>query len=112
MVELNGLVYVIPPGTLVTIAPGVPHTWTACPAGVKLPDAQLSQGEFLMVYEYEAPTGFFPTDAVESLKSVENYKEFTGNLDDIRFPELTAADVVKECKLAWGKDLLTLTNNL
>ena len=65
-----------------------------------------------MVYEYEAPTGFFPTDAVETLKGCEEYKEFRGNLDDIRFPELSATDVVRDCKLAWGKDLLTLRDEV
>ena len=31
LVELNGDIYVIPPGALVDIPDGVPHTWSACP---------------------------------------------------------------------------------
>jgi hypothetical protein len=58
LVELNGEVYVIPPKCLVTIEPGVPHTWTACPAGVNSAEAMgldagaeavVSDGTFLMV---------------------------------------------------------------
>ena len=34
LAELGGELYVIPPHTLVLIGTGVPHAWTACPAGV------------------------------------------------------------------------------
>ena len=49
MMELNGEMYVVAPGSLVEIAPGVPHTWTACPPGVTLPDHTASDGRFLMI---------------------------------------------------------------
>ena len=60
LVELAGALHVVAPGSLVEIGPGVPHSWTACPAGVRLPDGTSADGTFLMVYEYEAPTGFLP----------------------------------------------------
>ncbi|CAM1508101.1 Fc.00g049490.m01.CDS01 [Cosmosporella sp. VM-42] len=79
LVELGGQIYVIPPLTLVTIAKGVPHTWTACPEGVNVSqitglsskEEVISDGKFLMWYEYEEITGFFPTAQSETLKSVE-----------------------------------------
>ena len=46
LAELNGDVFVIPHGTLVDIPEGVPHTWTACPPGVDLPDATMTTGRF------------------------------------------------------------------
>ena len=105
LVELNGEIYVIAPRTLVTIAPGVPHTWTACPDGVKLPDGTCSEGQFLMVYEYEAPTGFFPTAQIDTLANINDYKKFEGDLDKIRFPRLDAEAVVKQARLVWGREL-------
>ena len=38
LTELGGAIVLVAPGSLVDIAPGVPHTWTACPPGVRLPD--------------------------------------------------------------------------
>ena len=52
-VEIAGKIYVTAPGTLVDAVGGVPHTWSACPAGVRLPDGTVSDGKFTMVYEYE-----------------------------------------------------------
>jgi len=112
LVQLNGLTYVIPPGSLVTIGPGVPHTWTACPPHVKMPDGEVSQGRFLMVYEYEQSTGFFPTDGVDTLRSAREYVEYKGDLDRIRFPAMTAADVVREGKLVWGREVMSLEDSL
>lgn len=105
LVELNGKIYIIAPGSLVSIAPGVPHTWNACPAGVRLPDGITSDGQFLMVYEYESPTGFFPMDQTASIRTAEEYREFTGNLESIRFPDLTTEEVVAQGTLIWGKQL-------
>lgn len=88
LVELNGKIYVIPPRTLVTIAPGVPHTWTVCTPDASFSEAMrrraetaatieallaarhnksfpTSDGTILMVYEYETETGFFPTEQIE-----------------------------------------------
>lgn len=102
LVQLNEQLFIIPPKALVSIASGVPHTWTACPPGVRLPDSTTSDGSFLMVYEYEAPTGFFPTEQLETLSSVEDYKRFTGDLEDIRFPCLTPWEVVEQGTLIWN----------
>ncbi|KAJ9610430.1 hypothetical protein H2200_005207 [Cladophialophora chaetospira] len=108
LVELNGEVYVIPDGALVTIGPGVPHTWTACPAGVLLPDGYRSTGRFLMVYQYAEQTAFFPTDCTETLASAEQYVEYKGDLDAIRFPQLSADEVISKGKLVYGKEVLVL----
>lgn len=105
LVQLNGQVYIIPPGSLVTIAPGVPHTWNACPAGVQLPDGTASHGTFLMVYEYEAPTGFFPTAQTETVQNVAEYQRFQGDLEQIRFPNLSAKEAVEQAALVWGAEL-------
>ncbi|KAL9567476.1 hypothetical protein ACKAV7_008426 [Fusarium commune] len=104
LVELGGEIYVIPPQTLVTIAPGVPHTWTACPKGINLSkntgskdeDEILSEGKFLMLYEYEETTGFFPTAQTETLTSVEDYVR-CDDLESIRIPLLTAQEVESRC---------------
>ncbi|KAF4991687.1 hypothetical protein FGRMN_7660 [Fusarium graminum] len=87
LVELGGEIYVIPPQTLVTIAPGVPHTWIACPKGVKVSkntgshetEQVISQGKFMMLYEYEEITGFFPTKQTDTLKSVGDYVRPAGS---------------------------------
>ncbi|KAI1608145.1 hypothetical protein EDD37DRAFT_674861 [Exophiala viscosa] len=111
LVELNGEIYVIPPKSLVTIAPGVPHTWTACPAGVSVieereegPQVVLSEGKFLMLYEYEEPTSFFPTKQVHTMKSVHEY-ERCDDLESIRIPKLSVSQVYERCFFAWGRSV-------
>ncbi|KIY01277.1 uncharacterized protein Z520_02829 [Fonsecaea multimorphosa CBS 102226] len=130
LVELNGSVYVVPPRTLVTIAPGVPHTWTACPAGVSFSEAArlcggpihphsetetgtqsktfpVSNGSFLMVYEYEDPTGFFPTEQTETLESVKDYIR-CDDLERIRFPQMSAQDIYKKGWFILGGEVWNL----
>jgi hypothetical protein len=114
LVELNKEIYVIPPKSLVTIAPGVPHTWTACPPGVSIPSPKAegaetaapitSTGTFLMLYEYEEPTAFFPTAQVNTLTKVEEY-ERCDDLESIRIPKLSAVDVQDWCWFVSGKTL-------
>ena len=119
LVELNGEIYIIPPRTLVTIAPGVPHTWTACPAGVSPAtafteydadmltdmDACVSEGRFLMVYEYEEETGFFPTAQTETLSDVEGYvRAGEGELEGLRFPALSKEEVVERGWVVWERE--------
>lgn len=108
LVELNGRVYVIPPGSAVTINPGVPHTWTACPAGVKLPDGSSAEGKFCMVYEYEEQTGFFATKSTKTISSVDEYEEYEGDLEDIRFPLMRKQDVVETACLIWNREVIRL----
>ncbi|KAF3021117.1 hypothetical protein E8E14_013504 [Neopestalotiopsis sp. 37M] len=108
MVEIAGGLYVVAPGSLVDAIGGVPHTWTACPPGVRLPDGSVSTGTFTMVYEYEEPTAFFPTASTEPITSATEYKEFTGNLDDIRFPVFNAREVVERAHIVFNKELLKL----
>ena len=105
LVQLNGAVYIIPPASLVSIAPGVPHTWTACPSGLMMPDGTISDGAFLMVYEYETQTGFFPIEQTQTLSNVAEYKEYTGDLESIRFPLLTAQDAFTRGTLIWDTEL-------
>lgn len=131
LVELCGEIYVIPPETLVEIGPGVPHTWTACPAGLKIGGPLLgddggsqasdseavgrtveSKGSFLMVYEYETVTGFFPVQGTTVVKNVEEYereRKFEAkteeDFDPIRFPALTKHEVLEKSWVAWGSGL-------
>lgn len=106
LVELGGELYVIPSGSLVTIAPGVPHTWTACPAGVTISKEnnettenegkKVSEGTFTMIYEYEDITGFSPTAQTKRLENVDDYVR-CDDLESIRIPELTAKEVKERC---------------
>lgn len=106
LVELNGAVYVIPPGTLVDIPEGVPHTWTACPPGVALPDGTESAGAFLMVYDYAEPTTFFPIQGTQTLASMADYVRYDGPLEDICFPDLTPERVRGEAAFVWNDRLV------
>jgi hypothetical protein len=101
LVELGGEMYVIPPQSSVTIAPGVPHTWTACPAGVEVVQDMnggkvLSNGKFLMVFEYEDITSFYPTAQTNTLETVDDYV-CCDDLQSIRFPVLSAKEVKERC---------------
>lgn len=104
VVEVCGKIYVVAPGSLVDAVGGVPHTWSACPAGVKLPDGTVSTGKFTMVFEYEDETKFFPTESTEPITDIADYDEYTGDLEKIRFPKLTAQDVVDQAEIIFNKD--------
>ncbi len=105
LVELNGRVVIVPPLALVTVAPGVPHTWTACPSGVRLPDGTVSDGRFLMVYDYAEATRFFPCEGVATVTDAAGFREYEGPLEAIRFPAMGAGEVVERAALAWGRTL-------
>ena len=105
LVELGGAVMVVAPGTLVDIAPGIPHTWTACPPGLLLPDGTRSDGQFLMVYEYAAPTGFFPIASTEPIADASDYSPYIGDLEAIRFPQLSAAQLRESASFVWDRAL-------
>ncbi len=105
LAELNGEVLLAAPGTLVHIHPGVPHTWTACPPGVVLPDGTASDGRFLMIYEYSDPTGFFPIGNTTPLSNAADYQPYSGDLEAIRFPRLSAQEVVERASFVWGKEI-------
>lgn len=98
MVELAGDYYVVGSGSLVECKGGVPHTWTACPAGVRMPDGSVSEGGFTMVYEYEEETSFFPTGRKEVCREVTEYEAWEGELEEIRFPEMSKEEAVGRCK--------------
>ena len=107
LVELNGVVHVVAPGSLIHIEPGIPHTWTACPSGVILPDSMVSDGSFLMIYEYGAPTGFFPTAATKPLTCIADYERWDGDIEQIRFPTLAARELAASASFVWGTELRT-----
>ena len=106
LVELNGEVFVMPHGALVDIPEGVPHTWTACPPGVELPDGSKSDGQFLMVYDYAEPTSFFPVEGTTTLRSMQDYVRYNGALEDICFPTLTADQVRANARFVWNDGLV------
>ncbi|KEF52324.1 uncharacterized protein A1O9_11564 [Exophiala aquamarina CBS 119918] len=113
--ELGGEIYVIPPKTLVIIAPGVPHTWVAAPEGLDLhelgvvPDSAgsgekvpTSEGTFLAVFEYNLPTTFFPTKQSHKLVDVTEYAR-CDDLHSIRIPEFSIGALKKQAKFVWGR---------
>lgn len=102
LTELAGEIYVAAPGTMVEIDPGIPHTWTACPSGVVLPDGIISEGQFLMVYEYSEQTGFYPTMSTKSISSPAEYENYNGDLEAIRLPSLNANEVIARGTLIWN----------
>lgn len=65
----------------------------------------VSEGRFLMWYEYEEITGFFPTAQTETLKSVEDYVECK-DLESIRIPKLTAKEVEERCCFVRDTEIL------
>lgn len=110
VVEIAGKVYVTAPGTLVDAIGGVPHTWSACPAGVQLPDGSVSDGKFTMVYEYEEPTSFFPTESTTPITAAADYEAFEGDdFDPIRFPQLTAQEIVEQAVIVFNTDVQKLS---
>lgn len=105
LVELAGEFFVVAPGSLVEAKGGVPHAWTACPPGVRLPDGTVSEGSFTMLYEYEDVTTFFPTASTETVESPGEYSPFEGDYDDIRMPALTAKQVVCQASVVFDKSV-------
>ena len=100
IVELAGDVFVVTSGSLVEAVGSVPHTWFACPEGVKLSDWTVSEGRLTMMYEYEGCTSFFATASTEVVSNVKDYDKFEGDFEEIRFPKLTAQDVVSGLRLS------------
>lgn len=106
MVEIAGEIWVTASGTLADLAGGVPHTWTACPAGVRLPDGSVSEAKFTMVYEYEEPTSFFPTKSTRIVEDVGQYEAWEGEgFEEIRFPKLTKEEVVERARCVVNKEI-------
>jgi hypothetical protein len=112
LAEFSGELYVIPPKTLVLIAPGVPHTWTACPAGLNVSKALglegeedvISNGKFMAVYEYDQPTGFYPTAQTEKLGDVGEYVKCE-DLHGIRIGKMGVEEVLSRARFVWGRDV-------
>lgn len=105
LVELAGKIWAVAPGTLVDAVGGVPHTWTACPAGVQLPNGTVSEGKFTMVYEYEEPTSFYPTESTVPVSNASEYLPFqVKDFDGIRFPKLTAREVAEQASVVLHKE--------
>lgn len=116
LAEFGGQLFVIPPRTLILIASGVPHTWTACPPGLNVTralgltdkDEIISDGKFMAVYEYEQPTGFFPTAQTNALRKASEYVRCE-DLHSIRIPKLEVDEVLKEAFIVWGKNVQKAT---
>ncbi|KAM0543278.1 hypothetical protein ACHAPJ_012362 [Fusarium lateritium] len=115
LAELGGDVYVIPPNTMVLIGAGVPHTWTACPPGLDLLELGVSKGEkvisegkFTAVYEYEEPTGFYPTAQTQLLEDENAYMR-CDDLQKIRIPEFTLDQLKKDAWFVWGREARKLS---
>lgn len=106
--ELAGEIYVVPPKTMVTIGPGVPHSWVAAPPGIDLQmlgiadTPVISDGEFLAVFEYEVPTAFFPTAQTNTLRSGEEYVKCE-DLEGIRIAPMDAEALKEKAWFVWGK---------
>lgn len=105
LTELGGEIVLVAHGSLVDIPPGLPHTWNACPPGVVLPDGTVSDGKFTMVYEYSERTKFFPIAGTSALTDAAQYVEYKGDLEAIRFPELTAREVTERAAFVWNRDV-------
>ncbi|KAF7550754.1 hypothetical protein G7Z17_g5507 [Cylindrodendrum hubeiense] len=106
LLELAGEFYVISPMTMVIIAPGVPHAWTACPAGLHVQGALgiaddkeqiVSSGSFIAVYEHEDATAFFPTAQFGPLNDANDYIR-CDDLQSIRIPKMDIETVIEK---AW-----------
>lgn len=111
LAELGGELFVIPPRTLILIAAGVPHTWTACPAGLNVTktlglDGQdkeiISDGRFMAVYEYEEPTAFSPTAQIHTLRDASEYVR-CDDIHSIRIPKLNVEQVMQQASFVWGR---------
>lgn len=105
LTELGGDVFLVGPGSLVDIPPGLPHTWNACPPGIVLPDGTVSTGHFTMVYNYSEKTRFFAIEQTDLLFDASEYVEFKGDVERIRFPELTTDEVLKSATYVWNSDI-------
>ena len=105
LVELNGDIVLVAPNSLIEIDAGVPHTWTACAPGVTLPDETVSNGSFLMIYDYPERTRFYPTASTLRLADAAAYEPYVGDLETIRFPQLDAADVVARASFVWDRQV-------
>jgi hypothetical protein len=105
LTELGGQIVLVGHGSLVDIPPGLPHTWNACPPGVALPDGTVSDGKFTMVYDYSERTKFFPTAQTFTLADAGQYVDYKGDMDAIRFPELTAREVTERAAFVWNWDV-------
>jgi hypothetical protein len=107
LVELNGEVFLVAPGSLVHIEPGVPHSWTACPPGIVLPDGTATTGHFLMIYDYPERTMFYPTASTRPIESADAYRPFEGDLEAIRFPNMEADEIVQCVSFVWDQNIRT-----
>lgn len=119
--ELAGEIYVVPPKTMVIIAPGVPHTWVAAPAGLDLHELGIasqdpgheiqvrpSDGTFLAVFEYDMPTTFFPTRQSHKLGNVTEYVR-CDDLPSIRISDFTIDMLKTRAKFIWGRSCRRLS---
>lgn len=106
IVEILGDYFVVASGCLLDIGAGVPHSWTACPEGLDLPDGTRTTGRFDMVYSYEVPTDFYPVMGTGLISSIDDCEPYEGPVEDVFFPRLAVDDVKKTARLVWNAQLL------
>lgn len=106
--KIEGEIYVIPPKCMVTIAHGAPHAWVVAPKGLDLQalgvadKSLVSDGRFLVVYEYEEPTGFYPTAQTKILMNEEEYVQ-CDDLHSIRIADMDVECLKKNAWFVWGR---------
>ncbi|KAK3052229.1 hypothetical protein LTR09_006821 [Extremus antarcticus] len=70
-----------------------------------LPNGTVSEGKFTMVYEYEEPTSFYPTESTVPVSNASEYLPFqVKDFDGIRFPKLTAREVAEQASVVLHKE--------
>lgn len=110
LLEIAGDYHAVAPEPLVDTVGGIAHTFTACPAGVKLPDGSVSSGKFTMVHEYEEPTSFFSTVSTKVVKQPSEYEAWDGDLDVIKLPKMNArGGVVAKAHVIFDKEKCKLS---
>jgi hypothetical protein len=111
--ELAGEIYVVPPKTMVTISPVVPHSWVAAPAGLDLQAVGVADepvvfdGQFLAVLGYEAPTAFFPTAAMDTLGGDDEHVRCE-HLKGIRIPPMNVQFLKEKTWSIWDRSCQNL----
>lgn len=64
----------------------------------------ISKGKFIMLFEYEESTGFFPTAQTRTIRSVGEYMA-CDDLASVQIPALTLPEVIERCLFVWDKKL-------
>ncbi|KAH2644369.1 hypothetical protein KXV32_005457 [Aspergillus fumigatus] len=96
--ELGGEFYVLPTSYL-----GIDFG----ALGFSTEEKVASKGKFVAVFEYEAPTSFFPSAQTNTLATEEEYVR-CDDLHAIRIPAMTAEEIQRQAWFVWGKEIRKL----